>query len=323
MAVTPPLFSRELVNDYGRFKSLFNGEEELKQIEKFYNEPQKPEGSKYYNRWQVAAILIKQPFKMILGVFLECVRLLSYPFSRSIYAYTSVWIRHLERELYNLFHIRSYGTRLLVPTLNWAQTSIGDVFTQKPMKKEDILSPEIRKSVNNDEIVFDRSGVCEGGVNWFNFLLIGALLGKFHRIDMTGENFKKVLISVAKVFEKGMPRQAALLQAFWGIESSVLNNETVLLEKISIDKPKTEILNALNNLPIGIYLLKLMHEETGHAVSYIKYKNLQFIWDPNCGLIEIQNSDQLYEIAKIAEKDIFARRCNLKGPQINENQGVA
>lgn len=318
MTVAPAYFSRELVNDFDRFKALFNGENELKQIEKFSKEPLKPEGSYYYNRWQVAVILIKAPFKIILGVFLTYISFIAYFFSQSIYRYSKVWIAHLEIDLHHLYYMFfDYGPRLLIPSLNYAQTSIGDVFTQKPLKKKDILSPEIRKALAYDAVTFDILGLCGGGTKWFNHLFLKAT----ENVELTEEVVKRTAIAVAKLFENGIPRQSALLQAFWLVEEPVLNETREDYDDFSTTNGKTGVLNWFNRIPNGIHYLALFRtNDSSHAVAYIKHNHLQLIWDPNYGLIEIKNSDQLYAIInKYAEKEVvrFTKKLSQNVPLEN------
>nr|NGX38648.1 hypothetical protein [Chlamydiota bacterium] len=173
-----------------------------------------------------------------------------------------------------------YGKRLLITTINDYRADLSYIFSLPSIKRSKILNPLIRENLHPkiNQINFDSigKGLCHGAVSWFNYVF---LRGMESQLAQNTTSIIEYGRAVAKQFENGQPPQAALIQSLYGLQTKLLDID----EFVQDCKPE--------NLPNGVYYLKL----PDHAVSYLKFNDAQMIWDPNQGLIEIENSEQLKE----------------------------
>jgi len=277
-------FSPQLLNNFDELKNFFNGEKEVQKLKQFSILPSKNE--LYYNRWQVVWICITHPFKLILSVFIRTLSLLC--FSSRLSKTMHIYALHLEREFDHVWTQFQYGKRLLVPSFNDYQLSSSDIYTLPPIRRENLLLPLLRENLyyKLKKVNFDRigCGLCHGGVYWFNYLYLKAQ----KETSLEGKN---LLIAVAKQFELGQPKQAALLQSLYGLAEDLLDVESEHKEDIQ-------------DLPPGIYYVQI---GKNHAVSYIKTETEEFLWNPSKGLISIEKTQEAFE-----EKNIRAFLFTLK-----------
>lgn len=288
-------FDPSFAHDFSKLKGLFQPEKTIEQILSMPKESYtRTDGTLYFNRWQVTWILVKAPFNAIYYVFLKCVATLfdmlwAFRISRKIHVYAN----HCSDDLWKVFSQWSYGKNFLIPSVNGYQQELSDVYTQNSIKRTELkdekisglLSP-LLKNVNFDRIGY---GLCHGSVHWFNTIFLLGIKNE----NLQGLTVKDFLCSIAKQFENGQPRQAALIQTFYGLESSLLDLESTEVARVHLSDAKGFCVDCFENketIPLGIYALKT----PGHARSFVKLENGAFLWDPNQGLIAINSADELY-----------------------------
>jgi hypothetical protein len=151
------------------------------------------------------------------------------------------------------------------------------------------------------------NGICGGMRDWFICLYFRTLpyyVNKDPEIQ---------LMSIAKLFQNGAPRQAEVLQLFeeidQGIRDSILgfeikpmqasSNEQDLLCITTLKEDKELSSQFLENLPIGNYSIRLSNDyNEGHALFYVKFNdNRGFLYDPNLGLIKLKENNQAEDLA--------------------------
>jgi len=258
-------YSPALIHDFRLLKPLFSGEKELLEIGR-------SNGAPYFNRWQVVWIITTLPFTSIAFIFLKAMAMLMRSNRLHLLAH------HAFRNVDYLYTRWKLGDSLWIPTDNSYQSHLSNIVDLPSIKRKEILDPFIRGKLHPDlkKVKYNLmdKGLCWGACHWFNFLLLKSGI--------------KRLISVAKQFEQGQPTQAALLQSFVGLELDLLDLSIKTIDWI----PRDDVCTKRELLKDGVYVIKSQE----HAISYIKWKGKEFIWDPRDGLIAIDSKAILLSI---------------------------
>lgn len=255
-------YSPALINNFQQLKTLFTGEKELAELDRMpAAELIRSKDYRYFNRWQVAWIIATAPFAVIAYIFLKALSILLWSNRIDLWA---------KRTIRNIDYLRTqwkFGSALWVATDNEYRTDLSDVFDLPSVKRKAILDPLIRTKLHRElkKVNYNRigKGLCWGSCHWFNFLVL-------KKLAKSPSNIEQILVAVAKLFENGQPRQAALLQSFFGLELD-------LLDLLSI--------NIENNDRDGVYV----YSTEEHCISYIKWRGKEFAWDARDGLIAIDD----------------------------------
>jgi len=271
-------FSLDLLNDSTKLHSFFSGEKALQEIEVM--QANKPEP--YFGRWKIAWVIssfllaeITSIFCYAIAHFLESFKL--YRISRPLEVFSKVIVRDFR-------YLCGWKENCLIPSVNHNQLFTGDIYRQPSIKKNAALAKEIQGFSKAEIHFYSPKGLCRGGVEWFNYLFANA--------KKQNCSIEKTLIAVAKQFEKGMPRQAALLHSFPGIEKNLLYTEQLKVKEALCSLE--HLFENSKNLEDGAYYLGLPK----HAVSYIKEGEKQWIWDPNKGLLQINDFTDFQQALK-------------------------
>jgi len=138
--------------------------------------------------------------------------------------------------------------------------------------------------------LFSEQGNCRGGSLWFIYL--------FHKTQNLFTDRSKHLEAIAQQFSSGMPRQAALLQAFddsddlLKMQKEEYSDSTISLYELDCNRPSAQA--KIQSLPKGIYRVGT----SNHSLVYIKGKNENFVWDPSFGLSVMEPDEMLAWIKK-------------------------
>lgn len=276
-------FSPALVQDFDRFRTLFSTESALKEI---YNAPKErtaePKGGKlYYGFVDIVVITLTAPFRWIIALFLQFV------FIPGLYTRCTLLSSNLMRIDWNVLTQLEYGRNLLMPTINRPLLKDSDVYMSSKIARRALATP-LNDVIHNYFTSIDfgllEKGVCHGMVQWFNYLLLKAIQNEdfVNRVS----TFSELLRAVAIPFEYGAPKQADLLQIFYGAEK-------VLFPVVTKEYTMTSVEELITNLraeEMGVYSLTIH----GHEMSFIKYKDEEFVFDPNKGLVRLGKSEDLY-----------------------------
>lgn len=301
MTTSLQTFSPKLLQDFTQLKAFFSGKNELQELDKLprdaFVRPSKDH--LYYNRFYVTWIILSTPFKFIAFVFfstiaylLECLTLTSL--SRPL----SVLSKHIHRDLDYLQTQALFGSRFLLPSLNDYQLYHCDIYSLPPIKRESLPLPLLREALPPQfkKVNFSRigKGLCHGGVNWFNYLF---LKGKRETgLQKRTKSVAEYATAIAKSFEYGQPRQAALIQSLYGVEKDLLNlNKKFCFFIEDVSKDIDKILPYTKKLRNGVYYFKV----SDHVFSYIKSGKEELVWDPTKGLIELQKPQDLLDILQL------------------------
>ncbi|MBS0629094.1 MAG: hypothetical protein JSS30_02575 [Verrucomicrobia bacterium] len=262
-------FSCTLAHDFCQLKTLFTAQQELAEIEQEF-ELQRPSDYLYYNRWQVVWIITTAPIAYISYLFLKAVSFVLWSYQLDLLA------KRMIRPIEYLLTQWQFGYALWVPCENELRYDLTDVYSLSSIKREKIGDPFIRAKLHRrlNKVNFNRigKGVCWGSTHWFNYLLLK---------KWKSRPIEELVVAVAKQFEDGQPRQAALIQSFYGLETDL------------VDLTSTPVSNREKE---GVYLLS----SSDHCVSYVRAEEKEFVFDPRIGLIYLSNSENL---PKIFEED--------------------
>jgi len=256
-------FNPGVTHDFHKLKSLFSTEQPFAEMELIPEEElARPSDYLYYNRWEVSLILVSAPLAVISYLFLKVVSLILWSNHIALLARKTLFpIGTLSKQ------IILFGSALWVPTDNEYRIDLHDIYDLPSIKRENILDPTIKSKLTNklNKINFSQLGVghCWGSCHWFNYLLLKKL---------KTTPFEKAIVQVAKLFEEGQPRQAVLLQSFYGLELDLLGLTSTKTLDYSLD---------------GAYLIN----SHNHAVCYIRWEDKEFAWDPVEGLIYLDSQE--------------------------------
>ncbi len=122
--------------------------------------------------------------------------------------------------------------------------------------------------------------------------------------------------AVSKLFEKGQPRQAAILQSLYGLQTDLVD-----IEEMVYEIPPSEIKSKelLRKVPDGLYHLKFPK----HSVSYIKFGKEEMVMDPLVGLIRIEEPEHLLDIIHKYTKDFQGKPIFFALHSLKENKSSA
>lgn len=262
------IFSPALIHDFRGLKRLFTGQGELQQMEQFSNEElARPADYLYYNRWEVALITLSSPLILITYLFLEVAAIALCSNQIELLA------KRVFRPIFYYNNQEKFGSSLWMPTDEEPQADLADLYDLPSVRRDEIKDPFIQAHLHRllGKVNFNRigKGYCWGSCQWFNYLLLK---------KMKSQPLEKAVVAVAKLFEDGTPRQAILLQAFYGLESHLLDMESFQLNK-KIDRD-------------GIYVIG----SKNHAISYVRGGGKEFIFDPRDGLIVLSSPRDLSSI---------------------------
>ncbi len=310
-------FSPHMLKDLTSLKEyFFSGEKELSEITKF-SRKDKPVRELYFNTWEITLILSKAPFNALLALFLNATGFLCAAFAfRSLSNRLYLQATYAIKEQHIAIAQFLYGRRLVVPTINEYKEGLEDVYNHDPINRENIKNPFIRKKLDSryDNIPFNciSKGLCHGAVEWFNFLFLKSLNTNFkNRVD----SLWQYLTPIAKQFQSGQPRQAALLQSLYGLRD-LLKLHDVRTRPLQVDLTDTlKAINAIKQLPDGVFNLTISR----HEVSYIKLNGEQCVWDPNDGLIVIETPQHLLQILLKYSHNSHGQDIYFEALSLNEN----
>jgi hypothetical protein len=186
---------------------------------------------------------------------------------------------------------RIYEKGGTTPAVAFLQRYSGKGIIEATAKLYEAFQPdgELLKELSHVQF-YGKEGVCRGSSLWFIYLYLKTL-GNF-------DEEKAHLISVAKQFENGASRQAALLQAFYkGHQLLGLKKEKIPAAKISLYELDFGLETAnqkVASLKEGIYRVGSYH----HSMVYIKNGKEGYLWDPSYGLYEIGTEDLVSWVRK-------------------------
>ncbi|NGX59585.1 MAG: hypothetical protein KR126chlam3_00737 [Chlamydiae bacterium] len=146
------------------------------------------------------------------------------------------------------------------------------------------------RSISSIPLFYDR-GNCRGGSLWFIFL--------YHKTRHLFDDPTKHLMAIARQFSTGMPRQAALLQAFNDSTHLLKLRKTkfpqLTVSLYELDHNLTKAQEKIQSLPIGIYRVGAYH----HSLVYVKLsEEKQLVWNPEFGLYPMKGEEMLKMIRK-------------------------
>jgi len=172
MSYSVATFSPSMLGDMDRLKGFFSGEKALAKIKDLAGVKAKSD-EPYYSRWMVTWVVVTSPlfaitalFCYVIGSMCPCVPSLS----KRLILYSG----HLMRDIEGVYLQLWYGKQFLIPSFNDHRMDSCDLYTLDPIPKEKLPLPILKESLHYQlkEVDFSQvdSGLCHGGVSWFNFL---------------------------------------------------------------------------------------------------------------------------------------------------------
>lgn len=301
-------FSPQLLNNFEGLQDYLSGRRDLFLLNGLSKEDVKlPEGGQlYFGRWHVAWIVITYPLVLITSVALEVLSYaLSICFLRSLSKRVDVLSHYVHMKASNWATQFMWGKSLLVPTPNRHQAGTSDVYTQSPVLRENILSKEIRDELVKDIEYVDfykhvgrtysngrhiEAGLCQGMVYWFNTQFLRAYNST--NLKDKAESFAEYASAIAKKFEYGATKEAAVLQALPGVESELLKlhmTQPLTFTQTELETSPASVKKKIEEMPDGIYFLGL-HT---HGMSYINFNGEKLLFNPGEGLFKLDGVDGL------------------------------
>lgn len=198
------------------------------------------------------------------------------------------------------------GITLLQPSSNTPQKRIIDL-TKHP--KIQITDSRLRKKLFDSAESFickQNRGICRGMSDWFNYLYLQTQ-------DLFQDPRNHMLI-LGKVFAKGGPREATMLQDLFIRKGKILNMTFGAYNGLLYPEPIQEIelkeygekrelsdkslaIQQIDSLKPGLYAVRFPL----HQCSYIKVSEcLSYYFDPNFGILELKGK------ARYQAKDLIA-----------------
>ncbi len=198
----------QIFDNYFSLKAYLGGHDEMRQVAEYAHQPQHKAGELYFGRWQVLWITVKAPFEYLISYVLSAIASILECMGTPTYARMFVVLsKQILRDQHHLEMQMRYGERLLVPAVNYYQTYCCEVYLNEDYPYSKIHDEKIRKLLLSDlkECRFSNLAFCRGEGIWFAYI---------HK--HTAHLFKdprEHMIAVARLFEGGAPKQAAVLQA--------------------------------------------------------------------------------------------------------------
>lgn len=269
------VFNREVFFSEQKFLAFFKGEEGIQRISNLSKtQSAHPKVKLYYNRWRVLWIIIKAPLNCLLFLFLKCMSLLAKCLGATALSIRcEILAKHCVRELEVLKTQAQFKRNFLAPAFAVHRKDTSDLYLHSPLSLESIKNRLIFDTTFYEEETrigfYHEKGMCRGSVLWF-----------FHLYLSTQGLFKKPadhLKAICKEFEKGVPREAALLHSLCYTEKRVLH-----LKLSQVNGTDLSVLAS------GVYRLSLQT----HSFGYIRVgKDLGFLFDPSFGLFQCQTEE--------------------------------
>lgn len=316
-------FSKQILNNFSDLQAFLSGKEEIDWISQSENRDNRTYVSKlYYNRWQIAWICVKAPFEWIFVLFCEAVAFLSEKLgSTRLNRVFTLLAKHHQADFSSFESQHTYGKQFLIPSRNfhhlWTcdyynkdslpvssiedaqvkellfDTSLANEHSHSKLLKKPVEGLQIKNIVENLKKIhyihfYIRNGLCRGDTSWWLYLFLSTqhlFKNPYHHI-----------IAVSKMFEKGVSRQAALLQQLNLAESKVLKmsfNYSLNISQQQIEQNSEAAIESLKKLPAGPYGVGLHN----HRIAYVKIDDqLGFVRDPNRGVIALEGPNQANEL---------------------------
>lgn len=311
MNTTAP-FTLDLLGNFEALKQrYFTGDKELEALAK-----QSIDKSLYMDRWKVVWILVSFPFKFISAVVISAFKSLLDCSCLSEAVKLDVEDTYLFgfEDLNRLFYSIYWGSQFKLPSINEYQIQDSDIYKLKPIPKSEIPDPKIRENLHPEikKASFSSrvgKGLCHGGVSWFNYLFLKGL--NRSKLADQCESYTEYGERIASLFVNGQPKQAGLIQSLYGIEKVLFPIEKKPYSIFTRDEFK--------GLPDGVYYVNIGK----HAISYVKAKKEQFVWDPDVGFIEIKKPEDvvsfngekgiLFELQILEKPSFISQACAFLG----------
>ncbi len=193
---------------------------------------------------------------------------------------------HLEKDLKNLNIFNKYGSSFLMPMVNTHRVDTEDLYLIPPQPKLDSQSsPFIRFDF------YHPKGVCRGIGDLFLFLYLKAQ-DKF-------KSTENLIRAVARVFERGAPREAALLQSMKGDDVNhalKMQSRHVVIFRHP-EKDLSRLSKYMFDLPQGEYAIIAFF--AGHRLNFIRDKNSKrYLVDPTNGVFNFSDDLELATFLK-------------------------
>jgi hypothetical protein len=289
-------FSPEVLQNFSALKGFFEGKEAIAQLKK------KAKSSDSPFEWDESLMSIYSTFaKTLSGVF----HTLSMWDLGQKWLLKSKWAAIRPDSYYrNIF-----GDRFLVRSVNLPPSdsitlpSAVEVSSIQDFRVRRLLPSNVKRLQFNSE-----EGGCLGGSEW--------MLALYFRTQGLFSNTKQHLIALAKLFRKGLPVEAQVLQAFANdvvLESPHLGltkHVDVRIEnKGSFQDRLEKAAAALYAAPPGAYAITL----PGHRVTWFKAtKTTSYMHCENMGLIEILSVKDYIEACDI----LLTNHTNVFDPNV-------
>lgn len=299
----------------------FSGENEMAHLNSFSGESVRQATSvNAMGYGRIVYVLATIPFRVTLVIFLravsaflECLHCNQKALSLGFQA------QDLEIPIEQAFRQLYWGSKLLVPTYNSYSKDARYLTQYADIDRSKVQNPLIRdhmtKLFSKVRMNLGEGGLCNGSVNWFNYLCLKAYSEK-HQINNRCETYKEYLSLIASIFKDGQPIQAGLLQSLIGIAEPLFFLKTLHFV-IGGERVKSEdsFIESLNSLPDGLYHVRVYEV---HSISVLKAGNELLAFDPNAGLIELSGASELSSILRhylegAKEKKVIFSRQELIG----------
>jgi hypothetical protein len=302
--------------NFNSLQMLFSGKSELGALKKLTRDEIEAKGREGAGFWSITWELATGPITVVEHLFvksaasmLDALRLTRQ--AKCLHLRANKILHPLGIAWQRLIH----GSSLLMPSFYDCQEDTADVYSLPSVPRAAIGDKVIQSQLNPrlNKVSFDHvgKGLCHGAVRWFNYLFLKAQNDRTLRAQ--APSVKELAKRVATQFKEGQPRQATLLQSFYGLSYALLG---IHQKDYKLKSGEIEQLGRfIKQLPGGVYDLKLPY----HSVTYIKEGKEQLIWDPNHGLIQVNRTQELKTIIqdyipKGSDQSIYFAKQTLKSP---------
>lgn len=274
---------------YPILQKYLSGEKQLAVLAKTNASP----SAVFWGPWQVMCLHVKTAISHIGKVFFReishCTELLG---AKGFSLRCKLLSLHCLQEVNHAKAYTLFKERFLFPARNVHAMKTEKTFARRPIQRDSITDPDIKRYIPQDSepiSIASPLGVCRGICEWFLYLQKKSI-----SLFPTSE---KQLLAIAKLFEKGAPKEAAVIQAL--PQYSTMQKEPFVNFFFSQTNYITEeslpyVHYSIHSLDEGSYFLYL----SDHVLAYIKEgPDLGYLYDPNYGLIKLDGdpSSQINE----------------------------
>jgi hypothetical protein len=279
---TPTKFSPTVLHDFDRLTRFFDGKEALEKMER--NEPESS---------------IEPPLEWdntLMPIYSIFAKTLSAAFySVSLRDLSQKWLlrSHWAAVQPDSYFKKIYGERFLVRSVNLPPIEQEGECCNTAVKISSLRDPRVKKLFRSkaEWLSFDAmEGGCLGSSEW--------MLSLYFRTAHSFSSAREHLIALAKLFQKGLPLEAQVLQSFKDLDDSPLLGlkKEAYLQIANRGSLKEKIKKAACTMyvaPPGAYAIDL----PGHRITWFKIdKTTTFFHDENVGLVEMRTiKDYLQE----------------------------